>query len=87
LNVGDVGEINFLFFSIAMASEFFETAHTNSCKILVTFLHAKIYDLSETSEILNRSCKFFVRIVQRVTEKNLMRKLSACKHTKYCKSF
>jgi hypothetical protein len=38
-----------------------------SCKTLVTFLHAKICDLSETSEILNRSCKLLVRVVQRVT--------------------
>jgi hypothetical protein len=53
----------------AIASEFFETAHTNSCKILVTFLHAKIYDLSETSESLNRSGKLLVRTVQRVSKR------------------
>jgi hypothetical protein len=50
--------------------QFFEIAHTNSWKILMTFLHAKIYDLSETSEtseILIRSCKLLVRIVQRGT--------------------
>jgi hypothetical protein len=32
----------------------------------MTFLHANIYDLSETSEILIRSFKLLVRIVQRV---------------------
>jgi hypothetical protein len=39
----------FILFFYAIASEFFEIAHTNSRKILATFLHAKICDLSETS--------------------------------------
>jgi hypothetical protein len=55
----------FIFFSSAIASEFFEIAHTNSCKILMAFLHAKIYELSETLEILIRSFKLLARIVQR----------------------
>jgi hypothetical protein len=73
LNVGNVCEIIFNYFYFiffAIASEFFEIGRTNSCKILVTWLHAK------TSEILIRSLKLLVRIVRRV-EENLRERLFA----------